>query len=104
VYRFAVTTMERSVVEMMEGHGMDELGMLVPHQVNQRIIDAAVEKLEIPVERVMVNIQKYGNTSAASVPIALDEAARAGRLESGKLVVMVAFGAGLNWGGALVRW
>lgn len=104
VYRFAVTTMERSVGEMMEGHDMAELGMLVPHQVNQRIIDAAVEKLEISPDRVMVNIEKYGNTSAASVPIALDEAARAGRLERGKLVVMVAFGAGLNWGGALVRW
>ncbi len=104
VYRFAVTTMERVVLEMLEGYDRDELGMLVPHQVNQRIIDAAVEKLGIPEDKVMVNIAKYGNTSAASVPIALDEAARAGRLERGKLVVMAAFGAGLNWGGALVRW
>lgn len=104
VYRFAVSTMERMVRELLEGHDPDEFGLLVPHQVNQRIIDAATEKLGIPAEKVMVNIQKYGNTSAASVPIALDEAAREGRLERGKLVVMVAFGAGLNWGGSLLRW
>jgi len=89
---------------MLEGHDADELGLLVPHQVNLRIITAAAEKLEIPLERVFINIEKYGNTSAASVPIALAEAQRAGRLERGKLVVMTAFGAGLNWGGALVRW
>ena len=77
---------------------------MVPHQVNLRIIDAAAEKLGIPMEKVHVNIQKYGNTSAASVPIALDEAKAEGKLERGKLLVMCAFGAGLNWGGALVRW
>lgn len=104
VYRFAVTTMERMVDEMLEGYDREEFGLLVPHQVNQRIIDAAIEKLGITLDQVMVNIDKYGNTSAASVPIALDEAARSGRIERGKLVVMVAFGAGLNWGGALVRW
>jgi len=104
VFRFAVTTMARSVGEMLEGHDADELGLLVPHQVNARIIDAAAEKLAIPPEKVMVNIEKYGNTSAASVPIALSEAVAEGRLERGKLLVMCAFGAGLNWGGALVRW
>lgn len=104
VYRFAVTTMTRMVGEMLEGHDADDLGMLVPHQVNQRIIDAAIEKLGIPKEKVMVNINKYGNTSAASVPIALSEAQREGKLERGKLLVMAAFGAGLTWGGVLVRW
>lgn len=104
VYRFAVTTMARVVGEMLEGHDADELGLIVPHQVNQRIIDAACEKLGIGLERVMCNIDRYGNTSAGSVPIALSEAQREGRLERGKLVVMCAFGAGLNWGGALVRW
>jgi len=104
VYRFAVTTMERSVREMLEGYDLEELGMVVPHQVNLRIIESAVEKLGIPSEKVLINIEKYGNTSSASIPIALDEAARAGRLERGKLVVMTAFGAGLVWGGALVRW
>ena len=104
VFRFAVTTMARTVGEMLEGHDADELGLVVPHQVNLRIIDAAAEKLGIPMEKVQVNIQKYGNTSAASVPIALDEAKAEGKLERGKLLVMCAFGAGLNWGGALVRW
>ncbi len=104
VYRFAVTTMSRTVGEMLEGQDADELGLLVPHQVNQRIIDAACEKLGISEDKVMSNIAKYGNTSAASVPIALSEAVEQGRLESGKLLVMCAFGAGLNWGGALVRW
>lgn len=104
VFRFAVTTMARTVGEMLEGYDADQLGLLVPHQVNARIIDAASEKLGIPAEKIMVNIQKYGNTSAGSVPIALSEASRQGRLESGKLIVMCAFGAGLNWGGALIRW
>jgi 3-oxoacyl-[acyl-carrier-protein] synthase-3 len=104
VFRFAVTTMARTVGEMLEGQDADELGLIIPHQVNLRIIDAAAEKLGIPMDKVFVNIQKYGNTSAASVPIALDEANKAGRLEPGKLVVMCGFGAGLNWGGSLVRW
>jgi 3-oxoacyl-[acyl-carrier-protein] synthase-3 len=104
VYRFAVHRMGEVIGEMMEGHDQDELGLIVPHQVNQRIIDAAVERHEIPADKVMVNIGKYGNTSAASVPIALHEASEAGRLESGKLVVLAAFGAGLTWAGALIRW
>jgi 3-oxoacyl-[acyl-carrier-protein] synthase-3 len=89
---------------MTEGHSYDEIGLVVPHQVNQRIIDAALERLGWTNEKVMVNIDKYGNTSAASVPVAFDEGVRAGRVEKGKLVVLVAFGAGLTWGGALVRW
>lgn len=104
VYRFAVSSMSRIVGEMLEGHSLDELGMVVPHQVNQRIIDAAVERLEIPAEKVFVNIHKYGNTSAGSVPIALDEANREGKLTKDKLVVLAAFGAGLAWGGTLLRW
>ncbi|MFT7484655.1 MAG: 3-oxoacyl-[acyl-carrier-protein] synthase-3 [Candidatus Paceibacteria bacterium] len=104
VYRFAVTTMTRTVGEMLEGYDADELGLLVPHQVNQRIIDASIDKLGISADKVMVNISKYGNTSAGSVPIALSEAVLENRIERGKLLVMCAFGAGLNWGGALVRW
>ena len=88
----------------MDGYDQEELGLIVPHQVNRRIIDAAVERHEIPAEKVMVNIDKYGNTSAASVPIALHEALETGRLEPGKLVVLAAFGAGLTWAGALLRW
>jgi len=76
----------------------------VPHQVNLRIIDAALERMGWNKDKVMVNIQDYGNTSAASVPVALDEAVRAGRAVPGKLVILAAFGAGMTWGGALIRW
>lgn len=104
VFRFAVARMADLVAEMMEGQDMSELGLIVPHQVNKRIIDAALERVGVGHERVIVNIQNYGNTSSATVPIALDEARRTGRLEKGKLVVLAAFGAGLTWGGALLRW
>lgn len=104
VFRFAVTYMGEMVRQMMEGYSSDEIGLVVPHQVNKRIIEAALERLDIPPEKVVVNIEKYGNSSAATVPLALDEAVRAGRLEKGKLAVLVAFGAGLTWGGTLVRW
>ncbi len=104
VYRFAVTTMTNLINEMLVGHERDELGLIVPHQVNLRIIESALEKLEIPMEKCMVNIQKYGNSSAATIPIALDEAVREGRLPKDKLVLMAAFGAGLTWGSVKVRW
>jgi 3-oxoacyl-[acyl-carrier-protein] synthase III len=104
VYRFAVTKMSELIAQMVEGHSYDELCLVVPHQVNQRIIEAALDRLGWSDEKVMVNIQRYGNTSAATVPVALDEARRTGRLVPGKLVVMVAFGAGLTWGGTLIRW
>jgi 3-oxoacyl-[acyl-carrier-protein] synthase-3 len=104
VYRFAVTKMADLIQEMVEGHSYDDLCLIVPHQVNKRIIEAALERLGWTDEKVMVNIQHYGNTSAATVPVALDEARRAGRFEKGKLVVLVAFGAGLTWGGTLIRW
>lgn len=105
VFRFAVTRM----VELIEQARADarELGLsgidvLIPHQVNQRIIDAALESTEFPADRVVVNLDKYGNTSAASVPIALDEAIRSGRCKPGDTVLLVAFGGGLTWSSALV--
>lgn len=104
VFRFAVTYMSDLIAEMVEGYGYDDLCLVVPHQVNRRIIDSALERLGWSDEKVMVNIQHYGNTSAATVPIALDEALRSGRLVKGKLVVLVAFGAGLTWGATLIRW
>jgi 3-oxoacyl-[acyl-carrier-protein] synthase-3 len=104
VFRFAVTKMSDLIAEMVEGHPYEDLCLVVPHQVNQRIIESALERLGWSDEKVMVNIQRYGNTSAATVPVALDEARREGRLEKGKLVVLVAFGAGLTWGGTLIRW
>jgi 3-oxoacyl-[acyl-carrier-protein] synthase-3 len=100
VFRFAVTRM----VELIEQAAADcrELGLsgidvLIPHQVNQRIIDAALESSGFPSDRVIVNLDRYGNTSAASVPIALDEAIRAGRCNPGDTVLLVAFGGGLTW-------
>ncbi len=104
VFRFAVTYMGEMVREMLEGHDPEQVSLVVPHQVNKRIIEAALERIEIPPEKVVVNIQHYGNSSAATVPLALDESLRAGRVEKGKLVVLVAFGAGLTWGGTLIRW
>lgn len=104
VYKFAVLRMGELIGKLLEGRDMAELGLIVPHQVNRRIIEAAVERFEIPPEKVLVNIHKYGNTSAASVALALDEAMREGRLEPGKLVVLAAFGAGLTWAGTLLRW
>jgi 3-oxoacyl-[acyl-carrier-protein] synthase-3 len=81
-----------------------DVKLIIPHQVNQRIIDSAMEKLGLPPEKVFVNIQKYGNTSAASIPIALDECVRAGKLERGDLLAITAFGSGFMWGSALIRW
>lgn len=105
VFRFAVTRM----IELIEQARADarELGLsgidvLVPHQVNQRIIDAALEGVGFPAEKVVVNLDRYGNTSAASIPIALDEARRAGRCKPGDVVLLVAFGGGLTWSSALV--
>jgi 3-oxoacyl-[acyl-carrier-protein] synthase-3 len=104
VFRFAVTKMTAMVEEVTAGIDREEIGLIVPHQVNKRIIDAALERLDIEQERCMMNIDRYGNTSAASVPLALHEAHAAGRLESGKYIVLVAFGAGLTWGASLLRW
>lgn len=104
VYRFAVKTFAELVQKGLEGHDRDELGLVVPHQVNLRIIESAAELAGVPMDKVFVNIQKYGNTSAASVPMALYEARAEERLETGKLVCCVAFGAGLTWGHVLLRW
>lgn len=104
VFRFAVKVFAEMVATAMKPHGYDQLGLIVPHQVNQRIIEAAAERLDLPLELFFTNIADYGNTSAASVPIALHEAYCAGKLVDGKIVCMVAFGAGMSWGHILVRW
>ncbi len=104
VYRFAVKTLVDLVETAIADYGIDELGLVVPHQVNQRIIESAADKLGLSVDKIVVNIDKYGNTSAASVPIALCEARDDDRLEKGKLICMPAFGAGMSWGQISVRW
>jgi 3-oxoacyl-[acyl-carrier-protein] synthase-3 len=105
VYKFATTKMVELVRREMANNPGLELGAVIPHQMNQRIIEAARERLEIPEERVYVNIQRFGNTSAASIPLALDEAYRDGFFEDldGRLLVLCAFGAGLTWGSVGIR-
>jgi 3-oxoacyl-[acyl-carrier-protein] synthase-3 len=105
VYKFAVHQMTESLRFGMESCGLtaETVKLVVPHQVNQRIIDSATEKMGFPKEKVFINIDRYGNTSAASVAIALDEARRSGRCGPGDWIIMVAFGAGLTWAAATVK-
>lgn len=105
VYKFAVQKMHEVIDEVLERTGVspEDISLVIPHQSNLRIIESAREKLGLPPEKVMVNIDRYGNTSSASVAICLDEARRQGRVKPGDLVLMVAFGAGLTWGSALLR-
>ena len=105
VYKFAVNAMQELIVDAMKNCNLsvDDVKMIVPHQVNQRIIDSATEKLGFPREKVYINIDRCGNTSSASVPIALDEAKRKGLLVEGDTIIMVAFGGGLTWGSAVVK-
>lgn len=105
-YKFAVSTMAELTRDALEkcGWKKEELTLLIPHQVNLRIIESAAERIGLPMDRIMVNIERYGNTSAASVPVALDEAARSGRLKRGDKVILVAFGGGLTWGSAAMIW
>ena len=81
-----------------------DLDLYVPHQANIRILKAVADRLRLPLEKIMLNLDRYGNTSAASIPIALDEAVREGRIKEGSLVMLGAFGAGLTWASALIRW
>jgi 3-oxoacyl-[acyl-carrier-protein] synthase-3 len=105
VYKFAVLHFHEMIEDALKQTelSIDKVKLIIPHQVNQRIIDSALEKLQIPAEKSFINIDKYGNTSAASIPIALDEAVRGGRLKQGDVVIFVAFGAGLTWANAVVR-
>ncbi len=106
VFKVAVRAMGAAASKVIEDAGLtsDDISLFIPHQANLRIIEAIAKRLKLPPEKVFLNIEKYGNTSAASVPIALDEASRAGRLKPGDNVVMVAFGGGMIWGAAAVKW
>jgi 3-oxoacyl-[acyl-carrier-protein] synthase III len=105
IYKFAVTQMCEIIHETAADAGVsvDDIALIVPHQSNLRIIESACEKAGVPAERVVINIDRYGNTSAASVGIALHEARTDGRIKPGDLVMLVAFGAGLTWGSILLR-
>jgi 3-oxoacyl-[acyl-carrier-protein] synthase-3 len=106
VFRFAVSKMQEMLEGSLKDNGFapNDLRWIVPHQVNLRVIDSAIRKLDIPMDRVVVNIDRYGNTCAGSVPLALDEAVRGGRIQRGDLIALVALGAGLTWASTLVRW
>lgn len=105
-YRFAVHSMGDACCKVLAEAGLEssDVDLFVPHQANKRIIDASAERMGLEPDRVFLNVQKYGNTSAASVPLALHEASETGRLKKGDLVLTVGFGAGLVWGANLIRW
>lgn len=105
VFRFAVEKLASLTRELCERNrlALDDIDLLIPHQANGRILDAAASELELPPERMYSNLEHYGNTSAASIPLALDEALREGRVQPGQRVILAAFGAGLAWGGALLE-
>jgi 3-oxoacyl-[acyl-carrier-protein] synthase-3 len=105
VFKHAVTAMGDAAEHILASNGMtgEDIDLLIPHQANMRIINATAKRVGMPSEKVYVNVQDYGNTSAASIPIALDEALEKGRLKSGSRCLMVAFGGGFTWGSAIVR-
>jgi 3-oxoacyl-[acyl-carrier-protein] synthase-3 len=106
VFKFATRVMVSSAQAILAecGKTVDEIDVYVPHQANIRIINHAAEKLGIPEEKIVVNVDRYGNTSSGSIPLALADAADDGRLGPGKLVLMTGMGAGLTWGSALIDW
>ncbi|ABP67195.1 3-oxoacyl-(acyl-carrier-protein) synthase III [Caldicellulosiruptor saccharolyticus DSM 8903] len=106
VYKFAVKIMPYAVEKVLEKVGLSssDIDVFIPHQANIRIIESAAKRLKIPMEKVFVNLHKYGNTSAASIPIALDEAVEEGRIKKGDKVVLVGFGGGLTWASTVIKW
>ncbi|MBE9528363.1 MAG: ketoacyl-ACP synthase III [Proteobacteria bacterium] len=105
-FKVAVRTMVASIKEALKAAKVsaDDVKLLIPHQANQRIIEATRQRLKLPKERLFMNLDKYGNTSAGSIPIALDEAYRQGRIKRGDIILFVAFGGGLTWSSAALRW
>lgn len=106
VFKLAVKSMADAAEEALReaGLGLDDMAIMIPHQANMRIIEGVAKRLHFPMEKVFVNIQRYGNTSAASVPIAIAEAAAAGRLKRGDKVLLAAFGGGFTWGASVLEW
>jgi 3-oxoacyl-[acyl-carrier-protein] synthase-3 len=106
VFKVAVRMFGECAARILERNGFtpEDIGLFVPHQANLRIIEAAVKRLKLPMERVFVNIERYGNTGAASVYVALEEAWSLGRIKRGDLLLLAAFGGGFTWGAALIRW
>jgi 3-oxoacyl-[acyl-carrier-protein] synthase-3 len=105
-FRVAVRALEEVAREALAANQLssEQLSWIIPHQANLRILQAVAERLKVPADKVVINVDRYGNTSAASIPIALDEVVRAGRVRPDDLLLLEAFGAGLTWGAAVVRW
>lgn len=106
VFKLAINNITNLILETVNKNGLnlEDIDLIIPHQSNLRIIEATMEKLGLPMEKTFVNIDKYGNTSSASIPIAIDEARKEGRLSKGDIVMLVAFGGGLTWGSSVIRW
>ena len=106
MFKAAVRHMENTTMAALEKAGVDkeEIDMFIAHQANNRIIQSIAKKVRIPEDHMYVNVERYGNTSAASVGIALDEAVRSGKIKHGDIVVITGFGAGLTWGCDVMRW
>ena len=106
IFKYAVKGMEDAVRGLLlrEGFGIEDVQLFVPHQANMRILSNLMERLSIPEDKVFVNVADYGNTSAASIPIALDEANRGGRISKGDIVLFCSFGGGLTWGAGMIKW
>jgi 3-oxoacyl-[acyl-carrier-protein] synthase-3 len=98
--------MFHSIIRALNNAGLikKNIDILIPHQANKRILEVVAKKLSLPNDKVVINIEKYGNTSAASIPIALDEAISQGRINDGDIVLITAFGAGLTWGSIVIKW
>ena len=106
VFKVAVRALEEVAIEALEQNGLkgDDIDWFIPHQANERIIQATAKRLNVPMEKVYMNLERYGNTSAASIPLAFDEAVRNGKIKDGNLILFDAFGGGFTWASALVRW
>jgi 3-oxoacyl-[acyl-carrier-protein] synthase-3 len=106
VYNFAVRVITDTIEKLLKAEGLtiDDVSRIVPHQANARIVQAAAKRLGIPEEKFFLNIEEYANTSSASVPIALDELNRSGKIQKGDLIMTLGFGAGLTYGGNLILW
>ena len=106
VYKFATSCVPRVLGEALENADVkaEEVDWLLLHQANIRIMETVAKKLGIPMEKVLTNLDEYGNTSAGSIPLALDAAVREGKVKKGDLIACAGFGAGLSWGAAIVRW
>ena len=106
VFKFAVKALERTLLSALGAAGipLEKIDLLIPHQANTRIIDHAMKKFGIPKEKIFVNLDKYGNTSAASIPIAMDEALHNGMIKKGDIIAIVGFGAGLTSGANIIKW